>query len=373
MAKTLEERLKRVRECTAELAARDEFSGVLHVRRGDETLLSSAHGVASRRWGIPVRASTRFDIASVTKVLTSIAVLRLVDAGRLGLDDRIHEYVELTDSAIHSDVTLRQLLSHTSGIGDDADEEAGESYEALWEERPNYSVIETRDFLPQFVHKPANFDPGEGCRYCNVGYVLLGLAIENVTGERYRNVVRREVMEKTGMRDSGFFDMRQAVPDVAEGWEPVRSSVDGPLEGWSQNIYSYPPIGSPDGGAHATAADLCRMLDSVLQGSILSEGSTAMIRSPQALHHRADNPEPGATAELHYGFGLEIELDAHGRVRSLYKDGINTGASAIVRHYPAGDGEHGITLAVVANSEDAAWDPARLLDGAIIGFGSDRA
>ncbi|HIY67180.1 MAG TPA: beta-lactamase family protein [Candidatus Agrococcus pullicola] len=372
MAKTLEERLKRVRERTAELATRDEFSGVLHVQRGEETLLSSAHGIASRRWGIPVRASTRFDIASVTKVLTAIAVLQLVDAGPLGLDDRIHDYVELTDSAIHPNVTLRQLLSHTSGIGDDADEEAGESYEALWQERPNYSVTETQDFLPQFVHKPANFAPGEGCRYCNVGYILLGLAIENVTGERYRDVVRRAVMEKTGMRDSGFFDMRHAVKDVAEGWEPVRSSAEGPIEAWRQNIYSYPPIGSPDGGAHATAADLVRMLDAVLQGRILSTESTAMFRSPQALHHRVDNPEPGGTAELHYAFGLEIELDAHGRMRSLYKDGINTGASAIVRHYPAGD-RPGITLAVVANSEDAAWEPVRLLDDAIIGFGSDRA
>ncbi|WP_293699270.1 serine hydrolase [uncultured Agrococcus sp.] len=371
MAKTLQERLEAVRERTVALAAEDAFSGVLHVQRGEETLLSAAHGTASRRWDVPVRASTRFDIASVTKVLTSIAVLQLVDAGTLRLDDRIHDRVDLTDSAIHPDVTLRHLLSHTSGIGDDADEEAGESYEALWEERPNYSVTETRDFLPQFVHKPANFAPGQGCRYCNVGYVLLGLAVEDATGVPYRDVIRRDVMEKTGMRDSGFFDMRHAVPDVAEGWEPVRSSADGTLKGWRQNIYSYPPIGSPDGGAHATAADLARMLDSVLQGRILSEESTAMFRSPQALHHRVDAPKPGATAELHYAFGLEIELDADGRVRSLYKDGINTGASAIVRHYPVGGHEQGITLAVVTNSEDAAWEPVRLLDEAIIGFGSD--
>lgn len=357
----LEERLAVVRDRVQKLADRDLFSGVMHVQRGRDVLLSSAHGLASRRWGVPVRLSTRFDIASVTKVLTSIAVLQLVDQGKLALDDRIHDRVDLGGTTIHPDVTLRHLLSHTSGIGDDADEEAGESYEALWEDRPNYSVTETRDFLPQFVHKPANFAPGQGCRYCNVGYVLLGLAIEHVTGDRFRDVVTRDVMRPLGMHSSGFFDMRDAVPDVAEGWEPVKGE-DGAVQRWRQNIYSYPPIGSPDGGAHATAEDLVRMLDSVLAGRILSEELTNAFRSPQALHHSVSDPEPGDTAQLHYAFGLEIELDSEGRVRSLYKDGINTGASAIVRHYPG----PGITLAVVANAEDAAWDPIALLDDAIM-------
>lgn len=361
MAAKLEERLRAVSDKVAELAQQDQFSGVLHVERGGDVLLSSAHGLASRRWRVPVETSTRFDIASVTKVLTSIAVLQLVDGGKLALDDRIHDYVDLAATAIHLDITIRQLLTHTSGIGDDADEEAGESYEALWEERPNYSVTETADFLPQFVHKPANFAPGDGCRYCNVGYILLGLAIERVTGERFRDVVQRDTMSALGMRDSGFFDMRDAEPNVAEGWEPTGDS-------WRQNIYSYPPIGSPDGGAHATAVDLVRMLTSVVEGRILSPELTKAFASPQVLHHTIDDAEPGQTAQLHYAFGLEIELDSEGQIRSLYKDGINTGSSAIVRHYPA----EGITFAVVANAEDAAWEPIDLLDGAITDSGTPR-
>lgn len=355
--------LLRVTHALEELAERDEFSGVVHVRRGEDVLLESAHGIASRRWGVPVTADMRFDIASVTKLFTSVAVLQQVDAGRLGLDDSIHDFVDLADSAISPDVTLRHLLSHTSGIGDDADEEAGESYEELWVDRPTYSVMETADFLPQFVDKPSNFAPGEGCRYCNVGYILLGLAVEKVTGRKYRGVVVEDVFTPAGMARSGFFDRRDGAPDVAEGWEPVREEDDGPVTGWRQNIFSYPPIGSPDGGAHTTASDLATFLDSVRAGRLLSPESTSAFLTPQALHHTDDNAAAGETAELRYGFGLEFEITSDGTVRSYYKDGINVGSSAIVRHYPV----QGITLAVVANSEDGAWEPITLLDNAIAG------
>ncbi|WP_448061216.1 serine hydrolase domain-containing protein [Cellulomonas hominis] len=239
--------------------------------------------------------------------------------GTLGLDESIHAYVDLAGTTIFPDVTLRHLLTHTSGIADDAEEEAGESYEALWVDKPTYSVTETVDFLPQFVHKPAVFTPGEGCRYCNVGYVLLGLAVERVTGQRYREVVQRDVFDRAGMATAGYFDMRAAVPGVAEGWEPVREDPDGPVTGWRQNIFSYPPIGSPDGGAHATAAGLTRFVHSLQEGSLLSPGSTAAFLTPQVLHHTVPDSAPGARAAVHHAFGLELELTSTGAVRSWYK------------------------------------------------------
>lgn len=364
-------------------AALDEFSGVVLVSQDGGTLFEGAYGVASRRWGVPVKVSTRFDVASVTKLFTSVAVLQQVAAGTLDLDASVHDHVDLDGTLIPREVTLRHLLSHTSGIADDADEEAGESYEALWVDKPNYSVTRTADFLPQFVHKTPTFAVGEGCRYCNVGYVLAGLALEHATGSTYRDYVRESVFARAGMTSSGFFDMRDAVPDVAEGWEPVRApepdggAPDGaarpgegdapPIVGWRQNIYSYPPIGSPDGGAHVTAADLVRFLDAVRAGELLPPDLTSAFLTPQALHHQIEGAGPGEAAAVHFAFGLEIEVTADGTVRSFSKDGINTGSSAIVRHYPGQDGEPGVTLVVVSNSEDGAWDPIRRLDALITG------
>jgi CubicO group peptidase (beta-lactamase class C family) len=378
-ASVLAERLDAVAADIAELAAADEFSGVVLVTEGDLPLLEKAYGTASRRWGSAVATDMRFDVASITKLFTSVAVLQQVAAGTLQLDASIHDYVDLEGTTISRDVTLRHLLTHTSGIADDADEEDGESYEALWADRPAYAVTETRDFLPQFAHKPPRAEPGADCRYCNVGYVLTGLALERVTGRPYRDVVRTDVFEKAGMAASGFFHMREAVPNVAEGWDPVREDADtdgvvgasegaaeedGPLRpivGWRQNIYSYPPIGSPDGGAHATAGDLVRFVDAVRGGELLPKRWTTEFLSPQVLHHADDDAGPGETAELAYGFGLEFEVTPAGELRSFYKEGINAGASAIVRFYPA----TGLTVAVLSNSEDGAWEPIRWIDDAI--------
>ncbi|GAA3287291.1 GNAT family N-acetyltransferase [Arthrobacter citreus] len=329
-------------------AAREEFSGTIRVSCGGSVLHEGAHGVASRRWDVPVSLDTRFDVASVTKLFTSVAVLQQVDAGTLALDFPIGRFVDLEGTRVDPGITLGQLLSHTSGIGDDADEEAGESYEDLWTDRPTYSVTKTADFLPQFVYREPNFAPGTGCRYCNCGYILAGLALEAVTGMTYRDYVREYVFAAAGMRDSGFFSMREAVPNVAEGWDPVRDDT-GAVISWRQNIFSYPPVGSPDGGAHSTSGDLVRFLDAVRGGRLLSAGSTAAFLAPQAKHSDRGG------GELHYGYGLEFQLDARGQVGLMYKEGINAGASAFLSYFPESD----ITMALVANSEDGVWGPLK--------------
>ena len=325
-------------------AAGDLFSGVVLIRRGETTVFSGAYGWATRRWAVPVSLATRFDTASITKLFTAVAALQLVGEGRLGLDLPIAEVVDLTGTTISPAVTLRHLLTHTSGIADDADEEAGVDYATLWVDKPCYAVIQTGDFLPQFAYKPAMFPPGAGCRYCNVGYVLVGLAIEAVTGASYRDYVRNAVFGRAGMSASGFFDRREAVPDVAEGWDPVIDDAGHGI-GWTQNIFSYPPIGSPDGGAQVTAENLVRFAQAVRAGRLLSAELTEQFLTPQVLHHERDD------WAVWYGFGLEFVIDRAGSVRNTYKDGGNAGASGIVRYYPADD----LDVVALSNAERGAW------------------
>jgi len=324
-----------------EFLAEQQFSGVVLVRRGPTTVYEAANGVATPRWGIPNTLDTRFDTASITKLFTSAAVLHLVGKGELDLETSIHHYVDLEGTTISPDVTLLHLLTHTSGIADDADEEAGEKYEDLFLEKPNYAIIETADFLPQFAHKEPLAAPGVECRYCNVGYVLAGLAIERVTGQSYRQYVFDEVFVRAGMLDSGFYDRREAAPRVAEGWD----LIDGV---WRSNIYSYPPIGSPDGGAHVTASDLVRFIQAVRGGELLNAEFTTEFLLPQVEHDEA----------TWYGFGLEFDMNEDGTVRSYYKDGINPGASGIVRHYL----EEGLDIVVLSNTEEGAWPVIQELD-----------
>jgi CubicO group peptidase (beta-lactamase class C family) len=152
-------------------------------------------------------------------------------------------------------------------------------------------VVETADYLPQFVGKPPNFAPGEGCRYCNVGYVLLGLMIERATGSRYRSYVAEHIFAPAGMTRSGFFRMDVVEPDVAEAVEAIKDE-DGGIVGWQRNIYSYPPVGGPDGGAHVTVGDLLRFHRAVTHGRLLGPALTAELLSPKA---RQAHAVPGVT------------------------------------------------------------------------------
>jgi CubicO group peptidase (beta-lactamase class C family) len=296
---------------------------------------------------------TRLDTASITKVFTAVATLQLVECDAFQLDTSVVEYLELEDSGISPAVTPYHLLTHTSGIADDADEEAGERYEDLFRERPNYAIVQTVDYLPQFLGKPANFPPGGGCRYCNVGYVLLGLMIERARGSTFRSYIDEHVFAPAGMDRSGFFRMDVVEPDVAEGIEAIED--EGRVTGWRRNIYSFPPVGGPDGGAHVTVPDLLRFHRALVEGRLLGPVLTAELLSPKE-RHSTSGPWTRMT-----GFGFEFETDAAGRVRSYWKEGVNVGASGILQHHPAQE----VTTAMLAVGENAAWTPLRAIEEAI--------
>jgi CubicO group peptidase (beta-lactamase class C family) len=338
-----------------DLEANDSFSGVVRITVAGAERFSGAFGFASRAWHVPNTLETRFDTASITKLFTAVATLQQIEAGAFGFETSAVEYLALEGTAISPDVTVRHLLTHTSGIGDDADEEAGESYEAVWRERPSYSVLEAADFLPQFVHRAPNFPPGEGCRYNNCGYVLLGLMIEKATGRPYRDVIRQDVFASAGMDDSDFLRMDRVNERLAEGADPIHDDT-GAITGWKRNIYSYPPVGSPDGGAHVTAVDLDRFLRAVRAGRLLSVEMTAAFLAPQIVCRVRD----GWTQ--HNGYGPWFRVDGDGTIVFLEKDGINVGASGLVRYYPGRD----LTVVVLSNLEEGAWDPIGLVHEMIV-------
>lgn len=340
----------------AERAAEQRFSGVIRVDRAGAPVLRAAYGLASRAWGIPCSLETRFDTASITKLFTAVATLQQIADGAFDLDTGVIDYLDLRGTAIPAAVTPYHLLTHTSGIADDADEEAGERYEDVFAERPSYAVTQTADFLPQFAYKPPNFAPGAGARYCNCAYVLLGLMIERATGRPYREYVAERVFAAAAMMRSGFFRMDVVEPDVAEGADPIVDE-DGVVTGWRRNIYAYPPIGSPDGGAHVTADDLLGFHRALLDGRLLDEARTAAMLAPKEDYGRR-----GAGSHR-TGFGFEFDVGADGTVRSYWKEGKNVGASGILAHYAASD----LTVALLSNLEEGAWEPLRLIDEQLLG------
>lgn len=328
------------------------FSGVCMLKVKGETLFAKAYGYASRAFKIPNQIDTKFDTASITKIFTAAAVLQLIECGKLNFGDKITDIIDLSGTEIPTDVTIEQLLNHTSGIADDADEENGEDYSALFAEYPNYAMRECRDFLRNFAYKKPNFMAGTGVRYCNCSYVLLGLAIEKVTGISYRDYVARNVFDKAGMSDSGFLSMDGVNENTAEGYVSITDESDN-IVGYKKNIYCYPPKGTPDGGAYTTAEDLNKFICAIKSNVLLGKEFSKIFLTP---HCEFTKPEewyeiPGLYEKNGYAFEFLMLPDSD-EPFCICKDGINDGVSVKLSYYPASD----ITLVLLSNHNCNVWE-----------------
>ncbi|MDM4762248.1 serine hydrolase domain-containing protein [Galbitalea sp. SE-J8] len=310
------------------------FAGVATVREGRREVFSVARGEA--RPGVATTIDTRYDIAGITKLLTAIGVLQQAQQGALDLELSIHHYVPaLAGTRVPVAVDLLQLLTHSSGIADIADEEAGESYEALFAARSGADLGTTDAWLPLFVGKEPVAEPGTTVAYSDAGYVLAGLALERTTGRPYREQIARSVLAKAGMDASGFLDLRDEPERIAVGGDAAARAV-------------APQVGWPAEGAWATAPDLLRLLDALLTGRLV----------PGELGEELLLPQVDVDEDTAYGFGLSFDLEDDDSVRSFYADGVSLGASAMLRRYPDAD----VDLVVLSNDEDGAWELVRELD-----------
>jgi len=352
----VDERFSKLDQYFQDLESKNTFSGAVLITQGQKRLFSGAYGYASRSWQIKNSLDIRFDTTSITKVFTAVATLQMIERGLFEFGTGVIDFLGLKDTTISNEVNVYHLLTHTSGIGDDVEEEDGELYEEIWKDKPNYSVTETADFLPQFIHKPANFAPGESCRYCNCGFVLLGLMIEKSTGMTYRNYVREHIFNRCGMKDSDFLRQDRVNERTAEGADPLFDEA-GNILGWKKNIYAYPPVGSPDGGANVTAGDLDRFIYALKDGLLLSPDMTQAFFTPQVDYRIKDD------WTMRYGYGLWFYVDKAENVVCYQKEGINAGASGLFRHFP----KQNINVVILSNMMDGVWGPVWKIHEEIVG------
>ena len=331
-----------VEQTLLRLAGEDRFSGSVRVSRGDEVLLECGAGVADRACGAPVTPSTRFELASLSKMFTAAAVLTCVRDGLLAPGDRVVDLVppQRRPRTMAEEVTVHHLLTHTSGIGDYAEEDEDldsyvEDYGSLWADRPSYRMERPLDYLPMYAEAPPVTAPGTRFHYSNAGYVLLGQLLEEVTGRPVTEAVTERAMAPAGMSGSGFLRLDEAHPDVATGYLPRE-----PGRPWRSHVFSIPVIGSGDGGAFATAGDVDRFLRSVASGQLLGDEPSALMQTRHVT-----------VAEGWWmGYGLFLAEDG-----SLGHGGGDPGVETQARHWPDRD----LTLVVLCNQEEVlgpAWD-----------------
>jgi CubicO group peptidase (beta-lactamase class C family) len=335
----------------AEKARSDAFSGVVLVQRGEERLFGEALGYANRSWRIFNTLETRFRIASISKMFTAVAVLRLIEDGRLSLETRVVEALGLERTRLHPEVTVYHLLTMTGGIPDWFDENEAQDgdWEALLRTHPLYLLRDNPDYLPLFAGKEPVAEPGAGFRYSNASYLLLGMLIERASGEPWKDYIQREVLDRAGMASSGFFSLEENTRRTAEGYIPLPGPAGRPLR-WKKNLYEVTPAPAADGGATATAEDLLRFLRALRRGELLSPEMTRAALSPKVL----ETPERHRGYIWMYGFGCEFLLDEAGEVVRYGHTGEESGVSCRLYSFPCQE----IDVVILGNQSGCAAEIA---------------
>lgn len=294
-----------------QLSDDDVFSGTALVAWKGETIFSGAWGLASQDWNIPNRIDTRFDLGSINKSFTQIAIGQLAAQGKLEFGDRIIDHLpDYPNKDIASKVTIRQLLDHTSGLGDIFTDEFFNSSKLLYRG--------PRDFFGLFANQPLLFEPGSRSQYSNAGYMVLGAIIETVSGQPYDEYVVLNIFMPGDMTDAGFFAHDQIAPNVAVGY--TRMGPDGPSETRRNNLFILPVQGNSAGSAQATVDDLLKFDNALREYGLLSPAYTRWYfggEEPSSSMETETNP-PRSTA------GTGIAGGAPGVSADLESDGILT-------------------------------------------------
>ena len=251
------EALVAIEKAVAEAVAADQFSGTVLVAREGKPLLLKSWGLASVEHNVPNRTDTKYNLGSINKLFTRLAIGQLVQAGKLSFDDTLGKVLpDYPSVEARQKVTVRHLLDMSSGIGDFF----GERFEAT----PKDRVRTIRDYLPLFADKPLEFKPGTQARYSNGGYVVLGAIIEKASGQDYYAYVREHLFKPLGMASTDSYEADASVPNLAMGY-----TRPGPSEPRRSNIYTRPARGSSAGGGYSTAEDMLRFGLALQRGALL--------------------------------------------------------------------------------------------------------
>jgi CubicO group peptidase (beta-lactamase class C family) len=239
-------------------AAEDKFSGVVLVAKDGTPLLSRAWGMADPAKGIANRPDTKFNLGSINKIFTHVAIGQLAAAGKLSLNDTIRKHLPDLPVPSADKITIEQLLQHRSGLGDIFGPKFMESHASL---------RKLSDYVPLFAGAPLQFEPGADQKYSNAGFIVLGLIVEKVSGQSYDGYIRGQITKPSGMTDTASYAVDENVSNRAIGL--TKRGPDGPLPVRQSNINTLPARGSSAGGGYSTAADLLRFSQALLSDKLL--------------------------------------------------------------------------------------------------------
>ncbi|HEU4794031.1 MAG TPA: serine hydrolase domain-containing protein [Pyrinomonadaceae bacterium] len=313
-------------------AAADEFSGAVLVARNDQVVFSKAYGLANKDTKTPNAIDTKFNIGSMSKMFTAVAVAQLAERGKLSFTDTVGKLLPTyPNKEVAEKVTVHHLLTHTSGMGS----YHNDTYFANLEKMKTVA-----DLLPLFADDSLDFEPGSRWQYSNSGYVVLGLIIEKISGQSYFDYVKEHIFKPAGMVNTDSYELDKSVDNIALGY--TRMQFSGGMGSGARRPNRRPAKGSPAGGGYSTVEDLLKFSLALRGNKLLSQKYTELVMKGQAETNSSG-------AKYGYGFGDK-------EVNGKHIVGHNGGAPGIGANFDIFP-ELGYTAVVLTNYDPPAMSP----------------
>ncbi|WP_097003325.1 serine hydrolase domain-containing protein [Lacrimispora amygdalina] len=318
------------------------FSGCISICQKEKILYQKAYGYADLPNKVLNNMDTRFATASAGKVFVAVGILQLVEQGKLHLEDTIGALLALDWKQIDTEITVWQLLTHTSGIPDYFDESVMTEYEDLWVDFPNYRIRSNKDLLPLFIHKPMMYPKGSRFQYNNTGFVVLAMILEQITGMEFDKYLENSIFVPCNMAHTGYYELDRLPARCAANYIFDRERND-----FRTNIYSVDVKGTGAGGAFTTVGDIRLFWKNLLSYKLLSPAMTENMLS----RHSGENQC--------YGYGIWLKKAVNNY--NPYFQGCDPGVSFISSF----DREKQILITLVSNYGDNVWKLKRELEGVL--------
>jgi len=318
------------------------FRGNIYVVQENTTIVEKVSGFADLANEIPNTIGTKFASASAGKVFVAVAILQLIEQGRLAFDDTLGKLLPIDLHNIDPDVTVVQLLNHTSGVPDYFDESVMNEYEELWTDYPNYKIRHNNDLFPLFIDKPMLYPKGEKFQYNNSGYVLLAAIIEKVTGVYFDEYLKTNIFDMCGMEGTGYYELDRLPSKCAYSYIYCADTND-----FRTNIFSVDAKGTGAGGAFITVKDIVNFWTGLSGGKLVSKEMLCKMFAKQS----GSGEDAG---EGYYGYGVWV-IDNPGGKDFVYFQGCDPGVSFISEYNP----NNGMISVLVSNFGDNVWAEMR--------------
>ena len=321
-----DEIIKRLEQCMEKLTGDDEFSGTVLFAKNGKPLFKKAFGMASKSYGVPNREDTRFNIASVGKMFTGVAINRLAQEGKLSFEDPVSKYLppDWIKSEVGDKIQIRHLLTHTAGFGT--------YFRKLYMQIQQPFFRSVDDYKILIADETPAFEPGTKWSYSNSGMHLLGVVIEKVTGGSYYDYIYDNIYKPAGMTNTDYSDKDIPQPNRATGY-----TKEGGI--WRENLFTRVLKGGPSGGGFSTVEDLLKFDTALRSHRILNQEFTELALSAK--------PEVGSAF---YGYGFFTGDGPAGRVAE--HSGNGSGISCSFKMYL----DTGYTVVVLSNYSRPAAD-----------------